>query len=123
MGSRTIRISEKAYTWINKQSVSQSGNKLSSPKIIDTLISIFDDIGDVNIITEESKKIKKRIVEIDIAIEQLKEEKKILTDELLEYKKEENYDEQNEKTDLFEETPTNKLNPTELEKMMKTPLF
>ena len=122
MVSHTIRISDKAYAWINKQSVSQYGNKISSPKIIDTLISNFDEIGDVNTITEETKKIKKRIVEIDINIEQLKEEKKILIDELMIYKQEGEY-EPNENDDLFEETQTNKSKLTERDKMMKTPLF
>lgn len=122
MVSHTIRISDKAYAWINKYSVSQSGNKISSPKIIDTLISNFDEIGDVNTITEETKKIKKRIIEIDINIEQLKDEKKVLIDELMTYKKEEDY-EPNEDDDLFEETQKNKSKLTERDKMMKTPLF
>jgi hypothetical protein len=135
MVTHTIRISESAYVWIKNKSAYKSKHGRSTSKIVDILISNFDDTFEKYTVTEESKKIKQRLLEIDVNMYNLSDEKESLLNELSAYgktkrlKKPNDVEERKSDSDeLFEDESEEEL-ITKIEKtidyakMMKTPLF
>lgn len=128
MGTYTVRVSEKAYNWISKKSVSENGTKLSTPRLVDMLILNFDNTYDKYTITDESKEKKNRLSELQLEMERILEEKRALLIELEDFVKEEEGDGYNffSDDDLFEEDETKRGDNKEMtprEKMMKTKIF
>lgn len=141
MKTRTIRVSESAYAWLKKKMQLNPTKNMSSSKIIDILIAHCDDTYDYTLLPDELRKLKKRLLEIELDLYNLSDEKEFLQRELSSHEKIQSKNnekkpvtrdelfEEDDDNDEFEEDnendekPTTKETPTDHEKMMKTPLF